>query len=1402
LWALTKPTVKTVSLVTGLFFCCCILAKAQQFAASVKHYGPENGLSHREVNAIFQDRQGMMWFGTKFGLNRFDGKTFTTFTKDRNGLDFDDIQSIAQDADGLLWLMGPHGQAQITLFNPLTGTAVSFEKKFSKILSPGCSDLSQRVLGSANGTIFFSNCQPAMLGSYHPDSGLRYVPLPQFKKLSVFRVTAHNTVWALADANQWVELARDGRILHRIQHQEIAIAPCFGQRNAGIEFVYFVPAAATNPRDAYRVDQYYSVDELGTRHPLPLSIPQPKSKFLFPVCYPFDRTGLIWDGARLWHPTEGIVLDVTNQLSGEAITNRSFFCDQNGWMWLGTSFGVYQVKVTQNHFRRLFYDETNSGDKVAAIRGITAIGDQVYANLEKFGLFSAKLSGESPKSLYGQPTFAAMTGLVDNGSGKLFAGIKGQLLFYDLRTHTYTVSKLPFNAIRKPGSDTTALPERPTNASVWTLAPYRNNQLIAGGRTGLWYVQSTTGQLTAFTQYNRFPELAQAHVLHIASDRQGTIWIGSNTGLYVVDPTKGVTARYWSGGKGGFYLPADNFQHFYQDSNGIYWLATANSGLIRWERRKNRFRQFRRSEGLSNDNIYAVYPDRRGNLWMSSDYGIMRFDPVRLTTRTYFVQDGITHNEFNRISHFQDKTGRIYFGGLNGITAFDPRSFEAEKPPIPLPMRIISFRQFDPSLDKLIDKTEEVLKTNEIVLQPGDRTSVLDFALLNYTDAEKNVYAYQFKGLDQEWTIQTESSLRLSNLPYGIHQLLIKGQAANGQWSANILTIQVEVRRPFYLQIWFIVLTVLLLIAGIWGWLRWRIWNHQQEQKQLQTEIRQATAQIQDDKEIIAQQAQVLQRLNETKSRFFANISHEFRTPLTVILGMSSELKRDDPSSRIRQASDLIDRNGSNLLRLINQILDLSKLEAGEMQLEPIRADLVNFARYLAESFHSMAALKGIQLHFWSNVETCETDFDRDKLQDIISNLLTNALKFTPAGGDVYFHLATHVTWNPPGEGFYEDIFPIKHRDEPWFSIRVRDTGPGIEPGSLRHIFDRFFQVPTRPVSETGGTGIGLSLVRELVLLMNGGLAVRSVPGKGAEFVISFPRTQKAPPTDVATTDLLTTGVALISLENRAETEPMISLAGDKPVLLLVEDNDDVATYIQSCIQNDYRIIRGENGQTGIDLAFSTIPDLILSDVMMPLKDGFQLCDELKNDLRTSHIPIVLLTAKAAASDRISGLRRGADAYLTKPFQREELLVVLENRLQSRRVLQAHYSQLALKTGAPDPAVADETDSLESLFLLKLRSALEGQLDNPDFSIEAICQRMRMSRSTLHLKLVALTGMSTTRYIRALRLGKAKELLAASDLNISEVAYAVGFEDPKYFSRVFSDEFGISPATFRLSAQH
>ena len=1377
-----KTTV--VALAVTLFFWFGTSVKAQQYTASVKHYGPENGLSHREVNAIIQDKQGFMWFGTKFGLNRFDGLKFTGFTKEGNGLDFDDVQSIAQDAEGYLWLMGPYGQSHITLLNPLTNKAVSFEEKFKKKRPSILSDVPQRLLSSGNGTIFFTDYQPAVLISYHPQSGLKYVPLPQFKSLAVFRATARNTVWAIADSKHLLELTPDGRIVHQFSHQHAPISICFGQRNAGIEFFYF----ATHPAKQ-ATDVFYSVDESGNRREWPYSLLKSLNRYIFPVCYAFDRTGLIWDGISLRDSTKGVVLTIAGQTGGESITNRNFYRDRSGLFWLGTSFGVYQVKLAENNFYRLFYQESNRGDRVVAIRGITVLGDSVFANLEKRGLYTSPGLGGIPVRLYipdildtNAGAFASAYGLTQDRQGTLYGSIGDQFVRYAPHTGTYVTAELP------EGSD------------IWALYPTSPQQWVLGGRRGLLLFEDKQEQLAPFTHYNQFNELAQAHILHIAPDRQGILWICANTGLYTMDAEKGITARYWSGGKEGFYLPAESYQHFYQDPQGIFWLATANAGLIRWDRQQNLYRQFRRSEGLSNDNIYAVYPDERGYIWMSSDYGIMQFDPTRFTTRSFFVEDGITHNEFNRIAHYQDEKGRIYFGGLNGITAFDPGDFQTEKPATGLPLRITSFRQYDNSEDKIVDKTDEVATTNTITIKPDDRSSVLDFALLNYTNADKNVYAYQFTGIDKEWTYQAEPTLRLSNLPYGDHQLLIKAQAANGQWSANTLVMKLVVVRPVYMRSWFLVLMTLLVGAGIWAWLRWRIWHHQVEQLRLQTQIRQATARIEQDKGIIELQAQDLQRHNETRSRFFTNISHEFRTPLTVILGMAAELKRTNTpewKQKFGRMPDLIERNGNSLLRLINQILDLSKIEAGEMHLHPVRADLVGFTRYIGESFHSNAKARDIHMHFLSNEETCVADFDRDKLGDILSNLLSNALKFTPAGGHIYCQLRLRDNWQPLSPlGYYEELTPTNHLNSPWIGFSVSDTGPGVEPTSLPKIFNRFYQADNYPASETGGTGIGLSLVRELVQLMHGGLAVRNLPGQGAEFVVSLPLTSQAQPAQ----EPLPAPVP-VRPEASEWVEPSHVPAPNTPTLLLVEDNPDVATYIHSCLGNNYGVIRADNGQAGIELALEKMPDVILSDVMMPLKDGFELCDTLKNDERTSHIPIVLLTAKAAVSDRIAGLRRGADAYLVKPFQREELLLVLGNLIQTRRMLQVYFSQLALGMAPSQPTPAAIADSLEDQFLTKLRTTVEAHLDNTELSVDTICQQVGMSRTTLHLKITALTGMSISRYVRTLRLRKAKELLSSSGLNVSEVAYAVGFDNPKYFSRIFSEEFGVSPGNYRQTAR-
>src|SRR5690606_23710085 len=449
-----------------LFFWLSTSATAQQYTASVKHYGPEDGLSHREVNAIFQDRQGFMWFGTKFGLNRFDGLKFTSYTKEDNGLGFDDIQSIAQDAEGILWLMGPYGKSQITLLNPVTNKAVSFEEKFNK-QGPSI-DTGQRLVNSGDGTIFFSDFHPSTLISYHPQSGLKYVPLPQYKSLTVIQATARNTVWAIADSRHILELTSDGGILHQFSHEDEMITICFGQRNAGIEFFYFASPAEKDTDDAF-----YAVDESGNRRELPHSLLRSLNRYIVPVAHAFDRSGLIWDGISLQDSAKGLVLTIAGQTGGESITNRSFYRDRNDRFWLGTSFGVYQVKIAENNFSRLFYQENHQADGLASVRGITVLGDSIFANLEKFGLYASPRWGGVPTRL-DPPNlfpsngvyFANAIGLAHNKQGMLFGGIENRFVRYDIHTGTYDATELP------------------GVSDVWTLYPSSSQQWLLGSRQG------------------------------------------------------------------------------------------------------------------------------------------------------------------------------------------------------------------------------------------------------------------------------------------------------------------------------------------------------------------------------------------------------------------------------------------------------------------------------------------------------------------------------------------------------------------------------------------------------------------------------------------------------------------------------------------------------------------------------------------------------------------------------------------------------------------------------------------------------------------------------------------------------------------------------------------------------
>ncbi len=529
---------------------------------------------------------------------------------------------------------------------------------------------------------------------------------------------------------------------------------------------------------------------------------------------------------------------------------------------------------------------------------------------------------------------------------------------------------------------------------------------------------------------------------------------------------------------------------------------------------------------------------------------------------------------------------------------------------------------------------------------------------------------------------------------------------------------------------------------------------------------------IQEKKQV---EAKRLQELNEFKARFYTNITHEFRTPLTVILGMSEQIKG------YPQETKLIRRNGDSLLRLVNQLLDLSKLESGSMPLNLVHRDIIVYLQYLTESFYSTAMQQQIRLVFHSEETEVMMDYDEDKIQQIVYNLLSNALKFTSAGGRVVFHAS------------------LEERDgRLWLRLKVKDSGTGIPASSLDRIFDRFYQVSETGKSPTTGTGIGLALTRELVELMKGTITVESEPGVGTEFVLCLPVEDRYagvsiapehPAATPATPPPALSGTYPASADKAAgpDADP---IAGELPQLLLIEDNPDIITYVKTVLQGQYAFHTARDGADGVERALALIPDIIVSDVMMPKMTGYEVCETLKQDERTSHIPIILLTAKATQEDKVQGLQFGADAYLTKPFDKAELVVRLEKLITMRRRLQERYANAA----AIDSQPAAEP-SIEDQFLSKLHEHIAARLDDTEFGVPELASAAQLSQMQLYRKLKALTGQTPSRFIRSYRLQRSLDLLKQGDLTVSEVAYAVGFADPSYFSRTFHQEFKRNPSS-------
>lgn len=1309
----------------------------------------QDGLSQGFVVSALQDKEGFLWFATANGLNRYDGIDFQIFKNDPyNPFSLADNAIIAMTEAGNYLGVFTLNQG-INLYDRRSRLFYQFPQT-AKLLTVGGS----RLMAEGDHTLwFFANNSDQHQNLYRfswpvdlPEQVRRganpaeIVTIDTVWKQAIFRALTTGGVqpklWVLGDKNL---LLKDLASTTPIQ-------------------AFDLPEALWNSQEIM-ADANGGAWVLGARQ---LGFFDGKTWRFWSI--QFHETHFLgWNEAssELWlrdgpdvyafqlkqaPPT----LDAQHAIHHLSVPDIALCAMRDGFdnIWIGTDAkGIRKFNPRSTVFKNYLLGYSIYSPPVTDRQGNVWLSDvrrgKAFSGLldKKTGQFKTMQEmGFSP-----QPSFKR---LVTDDAGDFWIGSMDESNAPPVLTR--------FNPVTNQ-KQLFKTPEKFTR-QVFAMHAGANKQIWFANAFQLLRFDIPTQQFSLF-EYTIPLDINQgAYALEQTSD--GVWWIATGNGLLRAAPKQGSSET----------ATEFNFTLFKNDRNSrnslpdnqiksllidplnpqILWIGTGNRGMCRFDTKTNAVTHYNTQNGLSDDTVYGILSsgvDSTYNLWLSTNKGLTRFTPSTGRFQYYFKANGVQDNEFNTYASAKSFTGELLFGGVNGLTIFNPADLSSVKgmPQVYITGLKINNHDIDPrDSSGLLQAGIEF--TESIRLSYAQNNLVLQFAATDYTQQERNRFAYYLEGAEPAWVHQGfEHSAQYLHLAPGSYTFWVKSTNSDGVWNEEARALKITILPPWYLSWWAYGLYFLLTAGAVYAFYRLQL---KRKLEQLET-LR-------------------LKELDAFKSRFFTNISHEFRTPLTVILGITEQLM--DKPGQTKERLPLIHRNGENLLRLVNQILDLSKLESNTLRMEYVQGDVLAFIRYVVESLHSLANAQNVLLEVSSSSNSIVMDHDPERLQQIVYNLLSNAIKFTPSGGRV--RLRAELIQSE-------------------FHLSVSDSGVGIAAEDLPRIFDRFFQANNQQHSSIGGTGIGLSLTYELVKAIGGHITAESTLGKGAVFTVILPVTQQAPLVETA-------GGARYNLPANGLAEPYPALeAGsqaspESPLVLLIEDNPDVLEYLRDCLAPYYRLDFAYNGRAGIEKALEIIPDLIISDVMMPEKDGFEVCETVKNDERSSHIPFVLLTAKASVKDRIAGLRRGADAYLSKPFHPEELLVTLSKLIALRQTLRARYTTLE-----PLPEPADKDTALEDAFLQKIRSVVENNLENANLSVEDICRAVGMSHSVIHRKLTALTGRSLTLFVRSIRLQKARALLANPAASISEVAYATGFNDPKFFSRVFAEEYGSSPSVFR-----
>lgn len=1278
-----------------------------------------DGLSQNTVNQILQDRQGFMWFGTKEGLNRYDGLSFRVYKKENSGLGRNFITALQEDADGNIWVGTDGG---VFIYHPLLDSFTAFSR---------VSDRGSRIIGnvtqiSAEGDEVWISVEEQGLFCYNRrDSLLAHAfhetTLPNITRFGI----RGDTCWLALYADNVYSVPKDFS------------APLRPFRDADGREAFkgvIVNWAVEGPHNRLYVASNTGVDEISCTTGRVCHLLDGYARTL-----QFKTDDELWVGTEtglyIYRLSDGkqLLLTSPTQTDPYALSDNAIYSlclDAEQGMWIGSYFGGVNYAPYQWTYFEKIYPRSGLECFGRRVREFCAGNDgTLWIGTEDRGLFQFDPRTGRITPFRHPAIYRNVHGLCLDGDDLWVGTFSGGLNRVNLRTR----SVRHYARGGQPG-------QLPAN-DVFTICRTAAGDILIGTTSGLVKYNRQTDDFT------RVPQLGSLFIYDVLEDYDGNLWFATYAnGLYCYDVHRQRWRNYLSAADDSTSLAYDKVISIYQDSRRRLWFMTLGGGCCLYLPETDNFRRYDISCGFPNT-IYKMVEDRRGNLWMTSNDGLLCFNPDTGFKRKYTTANGLLSNQFNFQSGYRDAEGRIYLGSIDGFIIFDPSSF-VENDYLP-PVVLTDFYLFNKrvsvgSPDSPL--TRNVVYSDAIELDAEQNSFSFAVAALSYQAPKMNRLEYRLEGFDNEWyTVGRNSHITYSRLPYGDYRLHIRGSNSDGKWNPVERVLAIRIRPPFYLSVWAYTVYALLIAFTL-------VAAAVYQRRRLQRRNRLALEELEHEKE---------REIYTAKIDFFTNVAHEIRTPLTLIKSpLENVLASKSLPEGVRDDLEVMNLNTNRLLDLVNQLLDFRKTETRGFRLNFVECDVADIVQATCKRFRPLARQRGIELTL-DVPGKLYASVDREGLTKIVSNLLTNAVKYA----------ATYIRVRLTADGGR-------------LLFTVSNDGSVVPPDMREEIFKPFIQYRHELPNPVAGTGIGLALARSLAELHEGTLCMDAGAADNT-FCLSLPLEHE----HTFAVESLADGEEPAG--PAAGDEADTGAAGRRYTLLVVEDNAEMRAFIAKVLGAEYRVLTAPNGVAALKVLEAEAVNLVITDIMMPEMDGLELCEHIKSELDYSHIPVVLLTAKTTLQAKIEGMKFGADAYVEKPFSVEYLKVCVSSLLNNREKLRKAFAHSPfVEANSMAMTKADED------FLQKVNALVTENMANPDFSLDDMASQLHMSRSSLSRKIKGLLDMTPGDYIRLERLKRATQLLREGNYKINEVCYMTGFNTPSYFTKVFQRQFGVLPKDF------